>query len=163
MNRLVSLLLIFSLLLVQSVPHSHAGSGVVEPGDHDSRPHIHLSLHSHSHGHSHSHSHGHSHSQHRGQAHSPHDGSDNLDEHTRGGATCLYGVSDHDHDAIYLAGSTFSRHRLSANGIPTHFTSLPGSMAECFCFERTSEAEASPPPLRQRPLPIYLLVASLRL
>lgn len=160
MNRLVSLLLIFSLLLVQALPHSHAGSGVVEPGDHASRPHIHLSLHGDSHGHSHGQHPGvaHSHS-----AHSHHDSSDHLDELVEGGASYLYGVSDHDHDAIYIAGSTFSRHRLTANGVSTHFISPHGLMAERFCHQRTSESEVSTSPLRQRPLPIYLLIASLRL
>lgn len=148
MSRLVSLLLIFSLLLVQSLPHSHAGSGVDQPDDHALRPHIHLSLHGHSHG------------EHQGHGHSHHD---HLNEHAPAGATCLYGVHDHDDDVIYLAGSTFSRHRLSANGVPTHFTSLHGNTPERFCLRQASGSEAITPPIRQRPLPIYLLVASLRL
>ncbi|MCA9212461.1 MAG: hypothetical protein KDB27_05320 [Planctomycetales bacterium] len=45
MNRAISSILIPLLLLSQSlfsVPHSHAGSSIVEPDGHDSRPHVHL-------------------------------------------------------------------------------------------------------------------------
>lgn len=155
MNRLVSPLLIFSLLLVQSLPHSHAGSGVAQPDDHGSRPHIHLSLDSHSHGHSHD--------EHQDEAHCHQDSSDHSGELAQDGASDLYCVNGHDSDAVYLAGSTLSLHRLSANGFPSHFTSLHGDLPERFCIGRTSEGEAYAPPIRHRPLPIYLLVASLRL
>ena len=57
MNRTVSSILILMLLVSQSlfsVPHSHAGSSIVEPDGHAVRPHFHL------HGHSHrDHHHGH--------------------------------------------------------------------------------------------------------
>ena len=175
MRRLVSLLLIFSLLLAQALPHSHAGSGADQPDDHASRPHIHFSLHGHSHS-SHSHSsHSHSSHSHSSHSHSGHSHSGNshsgdqkkanahLDEQTANDASCLYGVHDHDDDAIYLAGSTLPLHRLSDNGNPTHFTSLSGNMAVRFCIQSTTESKAFTPPLRQQTLPIYLLVASLRL
>ncbi len=45
MNRAVSTILILLLLVSQSLfsaPHSHAGTSVVEPDGHSSRPHVHL-------------------------------------------------------------------------------------------------------------------------
>lgn len=45
MTQVVSSILIPLLLLSQSlfsVPHSHAGSSIVEPDGHDARPHVHL-------------------------------------------------------------------------------------------------------------------------
>lgn len=53
MHRVVSTLLIPLLLVSQSlisVPHSHAGTSVVEPQDHDARPHLHLGHSAHHHG-----------------------------------------------------------------------------------------------------------------
>jgi hypothetical protein len=50
MNRPISTILIPMLLVSQSlfsVPHSHAGSSVVEPDGHADRPHIHLHQHAH--------------------------------------------------------------------------------------------------------------------
>ena len=46
MRQLSAILLIGSLLGQQAaLPHSHVGSGMVEPAGHDARPHIHLAHH----------------------------------------------------------------------------------------------------------------------
>ena len=57
MNRAISTILIPLVLVSQSllsVPHSHAGTSIVEPGSHSARPHFHLHDHAHS-----DHHHGH--------------------------------------------------------------------------------------------------------
>lgn len=77
MNRAVSTILIPLLLVSQSlfsVPHSHAGSSIVEPDRHAARPHVHL---------------------HDAHHHDHHDGSD--DAPTSTGEQ----VPDHDSDAFY--------------------------------------------------------------
>jgi hypothetical protein len=54
MNRVASAILIPLLLVSQSlfsVPHSHAGSSIVEPDGHAARPHVHLHDADHQHGH----------------------------------------------------------------------------------------------------------------
>lgn len=55
MNRVVSTILIPLLLMSQnlfSVPHSHAGTSIVEPDGHTARPHVHVHIHVHDHHHS---------------------------------------------------------------------------------------------------------------
>ncbi len=93
--RHLACLLLIGLLFVQrtALPHSHAGSAVVEPGGHDLRPHIHLT-----------------HDGHEryagrrdGRAHA-HRGVDQRDD--RGGDRIAGWrhalISDHDRDAVYL-------------------------------------------------------------
>lgn len=56
MQRVLSLLLIFLLLVSQSfisVPHTHAGTSLVEPEAHAATPHVHLNNSGHSHTHHH--------------------------------------------------------------------------------------------------------------
>ncbi|WP_146531604.1 hypothetical protein [Novipirellula artificiosorum] len=145
MNRFVSFLLIPMFLLGQALPHSHAGSAVVEPDDHSLRPHFHLA---HSH-HDDALEHGH---QHDAEVVSLAGLGENLHS------------SNHDHDAIYVAASTFSTNRavvatqsdwLTMLDLPLPFTMVVGDLRTC--------SRISDPPDRCSPIPIYLLVASLRL
>src|SRR5262245_35733382 len=75
-RRTATLLLILTLLLRGAVfPHSHAGTGISEPADHD-RPHLHLPF-----GHHHEERHKHPHGDHHGHTHShPHAHSDEGDD-----------------------------------------------------------------------------------
>lgn len=79
MNRAVSLILIPLLLVSQSlfsVPHSHAGSSIIEPDGHAARPHVHLHVAHHADG--------------------DHEDGDNTPSATG------EQVPDHDSDAVYV-------------------------------------------------------------
>ncbi|MEO8268482.1 MAG: hypothetical protein ABI557_02105 [Aureliella sp.] len=151
MNRLLSLLLIPFFVLGQALPHSHAGTGVHQPADHAARPHVHLSG-----GHSHNHDcddHSHSHVDQVALA--------NPVESAQAAVSST--PVEHDSDAIYLAQSNSFPGRVSAIG-QLSFASV-GTFVELLsdrpvlsgvcCSKQSSDRSAG--------LPIYLLVASLRL
>lgn len=147
MNRFVSLLLIPLFVLGQVLPHSHAGSGVVEPDDHSARPHVHLSHSHHEHGDGHEHGHEH-----------------DTVVSSLDGFTATPHSANHDHDAVYFAASTVFASRAV---VATQFEwstmldlPLPSTLA---IGELRSCSRISDPPDRCSPIPIYLLVASLRL
>jgi hypothetical protein len=151
-NRLLSLLLIPMFVLGQMMPHSHAGSGMVEPDDHASRPHVHLSVdHSHHHGDDHDHADG---------EHNDDAVNNEADSHGNTGYSL---PREHDADAIYLGHSI----ALVARSAAPH----PVDFSDCgWAEEYQRDPRASLPeilrstaPERYGGLPIYLLVASLRL
>lgn len=153
MNRLLSILLIPLFVLGQSLPHSHAGSGVVEPDDHAGRPHVHLSAGQGNH-HEHNVSDGHGH------------GHDLQDEKASDDSPLTGSLSvpvDHDSDAIYVAQSNSTLGRanvvspLSFAIICTFVKVFPDRLdrPSLHCSNQISDWSVG--------LPIYLLVASLLL
>lgn len=142
MYRLVSLLLIPFFVLGQSLPHSHAGTGVSGPSDHALRPHVHV------HGHDDDHDNQHRH----------------ADEVETTSQNCQsLSTADHDSDAVYFAASSQSVTR-SAGALPVDvfmttwivgFVPLP--------VDTRSRYRTEDPPDRHTTLAIYLLTASLRL
>ena len=149
MRALISLLLIPFFVMGQALPHSHAGTGVEHPRDHAARPHMHVSG-----GHSHDHA---GESQH----HDDEVGccvSANVFE---SGFCCL--PIDHDTDAIYLAASTSLVSRVLA-------TDQVDVARDAVIIDGWLERAVQPkpggriaPPDRYAGVPIYLLVASLRI
>ena len=153
MNRIVSLLLIPMFMLGHVLSHSHAGSGVVEPGGHMARAHVHISG-----GHQHEHD-GHSHD---GYDHQHHDAGNPADEdrsETARIATLSVPV-EHDSDAVYLIETEWTVGRTVA-------VQQVDSVAFAFAPPTTCHARLGSrlvePPDRYTGLPIYLLTASLRL
>ena len=148
MNRLLSILLIPLFVLGHALPHSHAGSGMAEPDDHAARPHWHLFG-------------GHSsdHCDHDQECHG-HDHEGDVDSD---GGDVLSTPDDHDSDAVYLTHADASLNRLSASKqIDTPISC--GLVEFCGdCPNRTAFGFAKPLPDRPAELPIYLLIASLRL
>ena len=151
MRPLISLLLIPFFVLGQSLPHSHAGTGVVHSSDHDARPHVHFSG-------------GHSHDNRHVEASHNHD---HESVHSESVGVSGIGVScppfDHDSDAIYLPSSTSFASRVVVSD-PMDWVS---DDARIYCW---SEFEVEPKPggriavsQRNAGIPIYLLVASLRI
>ena len=151
MNRFLSVLLIPLFVLGQALPHSHAGSGMVEPVDHAARPHLHLFL-----GHSPDHTH--------------HDDGDHDRDHGEQvdsvDSTSVHFLSthdDHDSDAVYLVKSDTSLSRslsVERAGCPIAFDFVE------LCFDWPKGLAfgfANLLPDRPAGLPIYLLVGSLRL
>jgi hypothetical protein len=152
MNRFVSLLLIPIFMLGQGLPHSHAGTGVLEPDDHASRPHVHLSV-----GHSHHHGDDHDHADHE------HNDDTVTSEANSHGNTSYSLPREHDDDAIYVGQNIASVARSTAP-----FSVDFGDFGYADEYQREQLA-FSPKilrlssPDRYAGLPIYLLVASLRL
>jgi hypothetical protein len=146
MNRIVSLLLIPFFVLGQALPHSHAGSGIAEPGGHTERPHVHVSTHHHDHGNA-----AHSHSDHQSEGGNP----VNSD-----GVTS---ANEHDSDAVYLVASP------DLMTLPTQSTAVRGVVANWqvavlpLAAKSECQFRSGAPPNRYAALPIFLLTASLRL
>ncbi|MGB7324810.1 MAG: hypothetical protein WBD31_08050 [Rubripirellula sp.] len=149
MNRFVSLLLIPMFMLGHALPHSHAGTAVVEPDGHSLRPHIHVSG-GHHHDHD-DHDHGHHHAGDPSQTECPEDA----------GTNSLLAPTDHDSDAIYLVDSDWTMSRTVAAprvDLVTGAWSMPAPSVT-----RAQLRVGDDPPDRYAGLPIYLLTASLRL
>ncbi len=148
MWRITSILLIPFLVLGPVLPHSHAGTGVVVPVGHDSRPHVHLNSHDHSH----------SHDQHH---HGPSKQLSTKSD-TSSVASELAAVADHDLDAIYLAASDALPRAcptISVDVFATYWVALPNRVV----VEGLFRFSAADPPDVRGPLPIYLLNSSLLL
>jgi hypothetical protein len=151
MRPLISLLPIPFFVLGQSLPHSHAGTGVEHSSDHGGRPHVHFSG-------SHSHDNRHVEASHH---------HDREAEHSESVGVAGIGVScpplDHDADAIYLPTSTSFASRV----VVSDQIDWVSDDARIYCW---LELEVQPkpggritPPQRNDGIPIYLLVASLRI
>jgi hypothetical protein len=145
MNRLISLLLIPLFMLGQPLPHSHAGTGIIEPDGHSIRPHIHVAG-------------GHS-----------HDTSDH--HHVHAGQSAADGVvvavaetapTDHNSDAIYLVDGKWTASRTVVVS-KIVFAELAWTSLAPVNREVDHACRFSDPPDRYAGLPIYLLTASLRL
>ena len=151
MNQFVSLLLIPIFMLGHMLPHSHAGTSVVEPNGHSLRPHIHVSsVHHHDHD---DEDHGHHHAG---------DEFDTQNSETAANAT-LSVPMDHDSDAVFLADADWTASRAVAT---THFDSAAvvwTSLAPVYNPDSRPGCTCGDPPDRYAGLPIYLLTASLRL
>ena len=150
MNRLLSILLIPFFVLGQTLPHSHAGSGMVEREDHASRPHLHLSS-----------ADSHDHDGEVDPGHDHHHGGKASDESTK--TKSLSATLDHDSDAIYVvqSNSTLARSTAFAKLSFVFICTLSEVFADRLdrpCLHRSNQL-----PDRSAGLPIYLLVASLRL
>lgn len=148
MNRLVSLLLIPFFVLGQTLPHSHAGSRIVEPDGHAERPHVHFSTHDHNHSHARG---AHSHSD------RPSDGDTDVD------GDGLSSADGHDSDAVYLNVSphlmTLTAQATASQGQVANWqVAVIPLAAKSECRFRSGD-----PPDRYAVLPIFLLTASLRL
>ena len=151
MTRLVSLLLVPFFVLGPALPHSHAGTGVVEPDGHSIRAHVHLS--------------GSHHHDHDGDEHGHHQSGDQADASGSKTATsAAFSVStDHDSDAIYLADTNWTASRTVA-APPVHSAILIWtSLAPSVNRDARIGCRFGHPPDRYARLPIYLLTASLRL
>ncbi len=153
MNRLVSLLLILLLVLGQPLIHSHAGSGVFEPGGHDLRPHVHLAAHSHQHDAPHGDD------EHHHEGDHPRD-SDNHEQSPEGEAVSP--LVDHDSDAIYLLASTAVSASVPSFSIDFEVAQTR-SVAYFNQFDAPDRNCSCGPPDRYATLPVFLLTASLRL
>jgi len=151
MNRFVSLLLIPMFMLGHALPHSHAGTGVVEPDGHSLRSHIHVSG-----GHHHDHDDdGHDH-HHAGDPSQPERSED-------AGANTLLVPIDHDSDAVYLVDSDWTLSRTVAAPRVDLVTVAWSSPAPSINRVGRLVCRFGDPPDRYAGLPIYLLTASLRL
>ena len=152
MRLLISLMLIPFFVLGQGLPHSHAGTCMDQTSDHAERLHVHVSG-----GHSHDQDHadeGHHHDDEAGGY-----GSKSADE---GFGFCGLPI-EHDADAIYLAASTSLVGRVVAGDQID--VSRYAVVIDCWL---ESEIQPKPagriePPERYAGVPIYLLVASLRI
>ncbi|WDQ18076.1 hypothetical protein [Rhodopirellula sp. P2] len=154
MNRFLSLLLIPFFVLGQASPHSHAGSGVVEPEGHANRPHVHL-LASQSHDED-GHHHGHSHFG------GDDDASEDGDGETNGVSLSSL-PADHDSDAVYLGQSGTAVAR-SSMILDIDLACLVFASSEAVCWPLEGQSRVHHSFLdRGSPLPIYLLVRSLRI
>jgi len=149
MYRVVSLLLIPMFMLGHVLPHSHAGTGVVEPGEHSIRGHIHLVG-------------GHHHDQ-DGENHEHHHGDQSDATGSKAATSATFSATtDHDSDAVYLAENHWTSSRTTVPQVDSAvlvWTSFSPSV------ERDSRmgCRFGDPPDRYAGLPIYLLTASLRL
>jgi hypothetical protein len=151
MNRLVSLLLIPIFMLGHELPHSHAGTGVVEPEGHSLRPHVHVSVdHDHDHdddGHKHHHT-----------------GSQSEPDSSETATTATLSVpTDHDSDAVYFVDIDWTASRTVAGPQIDTTTLVWTSLAPSDKRDRRLGCRIVDPPDRYAGLPIYLLTASLRL
>jgi len=151
MRTFISLLLVPFFLLGQGLPHSHAGTGVEQPSDHSQRLHVHVPG-------GHSHDHHYAGEEHHQDYDAGRCGSKNVNE---GGFDGL--PIDHDADAIYLAALTSLVGRVVAGDQID--VSRYAVVIDCWL---ESEIQPKPagriePPERYAGVPIYLLVASLRI
>jgi hypothetical protein len=152
MRTLISLLLIPFFVLGQGLPHSHAGTAVDQPSDHAERLHVHVSG-----GHSHDQDHAD-----EGHHHDDEAGGSGSNSAVEGFGFCGLPI-DHDADAIYLAASTSFVGRVVATD--QVIDSWDAAVIDCW-LER--EIQPRPgfriaPPVRYAGVPIYLLIASLRI
>ncbi|EMI57509.1 hypothetical protein [Rhodopirellula sallentina] len=174
MIRLVSLLLIPLFVLGHALPHSHAGTGVVEPDGHSIRAHIHLAG-GHHHGHDHANDdHDHADSIHADNDHADNDHDHSVHDHCNGESSdssesktqAPASVSvpmDHDSDAIYLADVDGAVSRTVAT---PRFDSVAQSwepLVWWISLDKCVRGRYADPPDRYAGLTIYLLTASLRL
>ncbi len=155
MYPVLSQMLIPLLMLGHVLPHSHVGSGTDQPDDHAASPHVHLASHDHHHGHSHE----------EAQVSGDHHHGDSIRQSTDAeqGVPGIYGLEEHDSDAIYLASSWLTYGRPS--GIDSPNSELVVAVSEAgFIVDFSIARLVSGRPLRRSTsLPIYLLTASLRL
>lgn len=156
MRRFVSLLLIPLYLIGAPMPHSHCGTGVVEPNNHATQPHLHLAG-GHDHSHSHSASHGHQHS-------AALDHHDDEDSGSTGSEPSVTPRTDHDADALYLTDQTSDGRRHVVEP-PTGAFALQAIVVD---DDRLGRQKAHfkwawPPPDADGGLPIYLRISSLRI
>ena len=161
MRSFISLLLIPLVMLGQPLPHSHAGTNVVETSDHASRPHLHVAS-----GHApHKHA-DHNHTNHS-QRNSSHWDGEHHHQHANSSVAntvaALSQSTEHDADAVYGAGTSCTvkrtpiRSDLSFVVIDRELV-VPLAMNDASPYSRTSD-----PPDRYAKLPLFLLIASLRL
>lgn len=146
MTRLVSLLLVPFFVLGQALPHSHAGTGVVEPDGHSIRAHIHLS--------------GDHHHDHDGDEH--HQSADATGPKTATSAAISV-PADHDSDAVYLADTDWTASRTVAAPQVDSTEVVWTSFAPSVGRDISLGWRLDHPPDRYAGLPVYLLTASLRL
>lgn len=148
MRRIVSLLLILLVLGNQSfcAPHSHAGTSIVEPEGHSTRPHIHLDVGKHHDRHSHG----------KDGGHESHKGSRTI--------RAEQGPIDHDSDALY-----FSETQLFNDAKLAKVAKAEMSRAHVVYDDSATVVALhlcrgldSPPPLGGLKCPIYLVTLSIR-
>ena len=143
--RSLSSLLIPVMLITQcliSILHSHAGTSVVEPKGHASRPHFHV------HKHSHEGDHGH------------------HDEHKSEGEVPLPfgGGDDHDSDAVYGADAWLKDNANSVEVPNPESSVIYGELSDSTAISQSVPCHAHGPP-RQRGLqkcPVFLWTLSIR-
>ena len=151
MPRIVPLLLIPMLVLGQALPHSHAGTDVVEPNGHSLRPHIHLSS-----------DHHHDHDDDDHEHH--HAGDQSESEHSQPTAIATLSVPiDHDSDAFYVADADWTAGRSVGTTQVDSATAVWTSLAPSVNRDSRPGCRCDDPADRYAGLPIYLLTASLRL
>ena len=151
MRRFVSMLLIPTFALGQALPHSHAGTGVIEPDDHALRPHIHLGLDFHDED-----------ACEECHHHHAHDvcGSDESDVEK---VAHLSTPIDHDSDAIYFAESDWAASRTVTSPQVDLLASYWTSAGPSVVFDAGVRLPTIDAPDPHTGLPVYLLTASLRL
>lgn len=138
-------------MLGHVLPHSHAGTSVVEPDGHSLRPHIHLSS-----------DHHHNHDDDDHEHH--HAGEQSDAEHSETSATATLSVpTDHDSDAVYLSDSDWTASRTVGTTQVDSAALVWTSLAPSFDCDSRPGCRCGDPPDRYAGLPIYLLTASLRL
>lgn len=150
MNRSVLLLLIPMLTLGVFLPHSRVGGSFVEPSGRFLPPHIHLTS-------DHHHAPGGDHEHH--QSGGP---SDAEQSETAEFAT-LSVPFDHDSDAVYFSDSEWTAGRTSVTTRVFPATLVWTTLGPSVCRDSISVCRIDPLPDRYPGLPIYLLIASLRL
>lgn len=144
------------LMLGHVLPHSHAGTGVVEPDGHSLRSHIHISD---------RHHHDHDSSIHADSGHHHHHAGDQSEadsSETVAGDT-LSVPTDHDSDAVYLADTYWTVSRTVVAPQIDSATLVWASVAPPVNRDGRTADRIGDPPDRYAGLPIYLLTASLRL
>ncbi|MEM8666172.1 MAG: hypothetical protein AAGG48_01565 [Planctomycetota bacterium] len=149
MRSLVSLLLLPLFVLGQVLP-SHAGSHAFEADGHANRPHLHFGGHHH---------HGVTH--HHGGAHDRHHEDHEIDDLQT--ANLVITSLGHDSDAIYLPESRGLAIRVLSTEID--LLAVPRNMAsdgQLFVRSHCISIASHPMDLAAA-LPVYLLIASLRL
>ncbi len=159
LRRVLTMLLIIPLLGSQlpALPHTHADTGMAEPEDHASRPHVHMHRqvgHHHHHGSSHQH-------------HYPASTEPTVDDLDNAASVALSATQDHDYDAVYLPNAlTFGMNRKSVETeSPQHVVALRTLECSTPTSEDTLASSLSPhpPPGGVFRLPLYLRTLSLRI
>ena len=140
MVKIVSLLLIPFFVLGQALTHSHAGTGIADPDGHASHPHVHL--------------HGHEHSDHH---HNP-----SAEDAKPSQGDELSCAVDHDADAIYFNESAKLTRACTSIAIAIRLDDFVVYSVPVVVEGQCRYHAGDPPDLHAK-LPIYLLIASLRL
>ena len=146
MCKFVSLLLIPLIVLGQSLPHSHTGTGVAEPNGHSQRPHVHF----------HSHDH-------LAKAHTHHNHKPSSKDKKSRHCELVAPLADHDSDAIYLSATTKlirTYPSIVIDFLVADSAAYP--IIEVFCRDQCLYRSADPPD-KHSGLPFYLLNSSLLL